>query len=641
MREAAQSAEGADEIEQSGAPWFLLHETGLEPGRLLELFGENEALAFTPYADREEIPDGANVLLSLADEQIRDLAQTAVARRWCVGLLPHPEARRAMAALGVRGGAVELIQRYREAEVFEADAVTCNGELVFSSVVIGEVLGLRPGNLQQPQTGWSMFLGALRGLGQLRLSPYRLTTAKEKTVSLAALGLVAMGNTQSDMMVRSYENHIGINDGRVSLLALAPRSVLGFVHFLLQVMLPGWRSAARLPRSVALVQSSTLVLESQHGMDYLLDGKPVSATRIEFGLMEGRLRLLPGPALRGSAATSPSVDRESVKLNDIPTGEGAGEMAGKALPLFSHATEEEYRELFLGLRDSATASAPYQVLMVLSVLLALTGLYANSAPVIIGAMILAPLMSPVVSLAMGLARTQASLIQQSLRTLGIGIVWGLGVAVLFSLAMPLEIPTAEMSVRMHPTLLDLLVAIISGIAGAYASAREEIARSLAGVAIAVALVPPLSVAGIGLGWGDWDMAGGAALLFVANLGGIALAGSCTFLAMGFAPFHRARTGVGVTALIVCLIGVPLFAAFRHLVERDAIFERIPSGTIELAGTPVRVSGTGVDLAAPHRITVVLSSPEPLGPEHVDALKAVIQQRVGEPIVLEAELRLRR
>ena len=68
-------------------------------------------------------------------------------------------------------------------------------------------------------------------------------------------------------------------------------------------------------------------------------------------------------------------------------------------------------------------------------------------------------------------------------------------------------------------------AVISGVAGAYAHSREEIAKSLAGVAIAVALVPPLGVAGIGLGWADWDMAAGASLLLVTNLVGIALAAS--------------------------------------------------------------------------------------------------------------------
>ena len=78
--------------------------------------------------------------------------------------------------------------------------------------------------------------------------------------------------------------------------------------------------------------------------------------------------------------------------------------------------------------------------------------------------------------------------------------WGLGWAVAVAALSPLSIVTPEMAARMSPTLLDLFIAVISGVAGAYAFTRAEIAKSLAGVAIAVALVPPLSVMGIGLGW---------------------------------------------------------------------------------------------------------------------------------------------
>jgi uncharacterized hydrophobic protein (TIGR00271 family) len=283
--------------------------------------------------------------------------------------------------------------------------------------------------------------------------------------------------------------------------------------------------------------------------------------------------------------------------------------------------------------------------MVLSVLLALTGLYANSAPVIIGAMVLAPLMSPVVSLAMGLARTEPSLIQGSLRTLAIGVAWGLACGIVLAWIMPLEIPTAEMKVRMSPTLLDLLVAVVSGIAGAYAHAKEDIAKGLAGVAIAVALVPPLSVAGIGLGWADWSMAGGALLLLITNLVGIALAGSATFLVLGFAPFKRARAGLGVTLAIMLVISAPLYIAFTHLVEKDHILEQIrvqvPAGQVDLSGLAVSVTSIQVTLGDPHLVRVVLSSPERLDKTHVDELKNLISERIGQPILLEAQLNIRR
>lgn len=202
--------------------------------------------------------------------------------------------------------------------------------------------------------------------------------------------------------------------------------------------------------------------------------------------------------------------------------------------------------------------------------------------------------------------------------------------------MPLELPTAEMKARMSPTLLDLLIAVISGVACAYANAKEEIAKSLAGVAIAVALVPPLSVAGIGLGWGDWNMAAGASLLLVTNLVGIALAASATFLVLGFAPFKRARAGLGITLLILLVISAPLSLSFYHLVSRENILEHVPTGDIQLNGLLVHIERADVTLGQPALVSLVLSSEQNLQASHVDELKALISQELGAPIKIEVQ-----
>ena len=619
----------------------VLHDSKLDVERLQGDAADTPFLA-TPWADREAIEPGARVLLFLGDEQIRDLAPLALEKQWEVGLLPHPEAHRASTALGVKGRLAELLAFYRDSAVVEVDALVCNDELVFSSVVIGQVLALRPYDINRPQTNWSLVRGALKGLRELKLNPYKLETAKERTIHIAALGLVVVSQTQSSLIGRSFSEDLSITDGRLSMLALAPRSIFGYLAFLLRLLLPGRLSLSKLPASMALVQTNRLHIQAPQGTEYLLDGKPVHATEIEFSVLEQRLSLLPGPALNTRHEERASTDKETVRLNDMPVEEAARPLvATRHLPLFSHATEEEYRELFVALRASANATSSYQVLMVLSVLLALTGLYANSAPVIIGAMILAPLMSPVVSLAMGLARTEVGLIRTSVKTLAIGVAWGLGCAVLLAWAMPLDLPTDEMRSRMSPTLLDLLVAVISGVAGAYASAKEEIAKSLAGVAIAVALVPPLAVGGIGLGWGEWQMAGGALLLLLTNLVGIALAASATFLVMGFAPFERARRGLTVTLGILLVIAIPLYISFNHLVEKDRLLSQIPRGEMILAGAPVEVANVSVKAGDPWVVRVVLSSPQRLDHYHVEMLKQIISERAGYEVLVEAQFSVRR
>lgn len=618
---------------------YLLYDSSLEAVAAAELVVDS-GLVPLAWAERENIGVGQRVLLWLGDEQVRDLAPLAMEREWEIGLLPHPEARYACTALGVKGEAADLLEHYHSAPTVQADALMCNGELVFSSVVIGRVLTLRPYDINRPQTGWSMLRGALRGLGSLGLKAFRLTTAKQQEINMAALGLVAVGHSQSSLVGRRFDDDLGSADGRLSLLALAPRSVLSYLWFMLHLLLPGKISLSSLPRSLGLIQSNYIKLEGE-GFEYLVDGKPVHANELELQVMAGKLRLLPGPVLDLQAEGPLNSDRETVRLNQIPVDAGARALVDKHLPLFNHASEDEYRELFRSLRDNARPSSSFQVLTVLSVMLALAGMYANSAPVIIGAMILAPLMSPIISLAMGLARSEPNLIRDPLKTLAVGIAWGLGCAVLLAWVMPFDIATDEMKSRMSPTLLDLFIAVISGMAGAYAHAKEEIAKSLAGVAIAVALVPPLSVAGIGLGWGDWAMARGALLLLTTNLVGIALAASVTFLVLGFAPFKRARMGLGVSLVLVAVISAPLYIAYDHLVEKSQLQQRVPSGELVLLDQVVQVGRVRVQLVEPPLVSVIVSSPDRLDNAHIDELKRIISSEVGQKVQLEAQLNIRR
>ena len=622
------------------AELYLIHDGTLEVQRLRELV-HGKKLIDVEWRLRESVPAQSRVLLFLGDEQVRDLVSLAVERQWEVGLLAHREAGHATRTWGVSGGIEQLTRHYMGVEAIDADVLTCNDQVVLSSVVIGEVLSLEPYDAARPPTRRRMFMTATKAMKDLRLRSYSLTTGKEQKIGLAALGLVVMEQTQSSLIGRSFSEMLSISDGRLTMLLFAPRSVAAYFWFLIRLLLAGRISLSRLPASVGLIISDRVVIESSRGLDYSLDGKPVSAKSIEFRSQEQKLRLLPGPALLVSDGQNHKKGRATIRLQHLPVEEEALQFLTEPLPLFNHASEAEHRDLFVSLRDSASISSAYLVLMVLSVLLALTGLYANSAPVIIGAMILAPLMAPIISLAMGLARTEATLIRNSLGTLGAGVGLGLICAVIVAWIMPLEQLTAEMRGRISPTLLDLSVAIISGIAGAYAHAKEEIAKSLAGVAIAVALVPPLSVAGVGVGWGDWSVARGAFLLFTTNLVGIAMAASLTFLVMGFAPFKLAKKGLAITLLLVAIISGPLYVAFVDLVEQGRMMQRIPAGELVLAGQPVGMRVVKIRNGETPLVRVELSSPQRLDESHVDALKKLIVEQMGQAVILEAQLNLKR
>jgi hypothetical protein len=222
-----------------------------------------------------------------------------------------------------------------------------------------------------------------------------------------------------------------------------------------------------------------------------------------------------------------------------------------------------------------------------------------------------------------------------------GIAAALTCAIVMAWLMPIESLTTEMQSRLTPTLLDLAVAVVSGMAGAYAHAKEEIAKSLAGVAIAVALVPPLSVAGIGVGWAEWEMAQGAFLLFITNIVGISLAATVTFLVLGFAPFRTATKGLTISLALMAVIAIPLYITFDKLVEQARIMDHIPRGQFELAGLQVRLRNVTVRAGTPPLVSLGMSSSQRITEEHVDALKKLISERIGGPVYLEAQFYIRR
>lgn len=207
----------------------------------------------------------------------------------------------------------------------------------------------------------------------------------------------------------------------------------------------------------------------------------------------------------------------------------------------------------------------FTVMLTLSVLVAVMGLSADSAAVVIGAMLLAPLMQPVLATA---ACLSMSLVLRSMRSLvkvALATAWCIGIAYAISTILPDVALSDEVLARTRPDVRDLVVALAAGAAGAYATVRRDVSSSLPGVAVAVALVPPLGTVGISLEAGETDLAFGALLLYVTNLAAIIFAGVMVFIATGFVPPRRlANTGVQLLAAaviafgVVAAIAVPLF-----------------------------------------------------------------------------------
>ena len=231
--------------------------------------------------------------------------------------------------------------------------------------------------------------------------------------------------------------------------------------------------------------------------------------------------------------------------------------------------------------DRVASSRPtfgFFLLLITAATIASLGLIADSTAVVVGAMIVAPLMNPILSISFGSVTMDGCLIRRSLGTIALGVLVVLGTAFLIASFLPVNIVGREIMARTSPNLIDLGIAIAAGIAGAFSLTRSRVASSIAGVAIAVALVPPLCVVGIGMAVGSdvgssfgpaaegglgSRVAAGSFLLFLANLIGIELAASVTFLSQGYGSARKAWLSIALAVVLTCLIAGPLSGAFQE------------------------------------------------------------------------------
>jgi uncharacterized hydrophobic protein (TIGR00271 family) len=221
----------------------------------------------------------------------------------------------------------------------------------------------------------------------------------------------------------------------------------------------------------------------------------------------------------------------------------------------------------------------FAALMGFSAAIAAFGIQADSTAVVIGAMLVAPLMTPIMATSASMLMGWPTRALRSLALVGLGVVIVIGLSFVIARYAPglVELTAnSQITSRTSPTLLDLMIALAAGGAGAYAVSRPDVSDSLPGVAIAVALVPPLAVVGITLSAGEFGLAAGALLLFLTNLVGIILASGIVFVMVGFLPWSRMEANRAqlqrsmltvVTALLIIM--VPLALTGERILESAA------------------------------------------------------------------------
>ena len=223
----------------------------------------------------------------------------------------------------------------------------------------------------------------------------------------------------------------------------------------------------------------------------------------------------------------------------------------RMFPQLSRGDKISLIELF---EKNAKWNPDFIIMMGLATALAAFGLLQNSTPVVIGAMLVAPLMSPLIGSGFALVQGNLDLFRDSIKAMSYGVICGFLISFLLGFCTAEYELTLEVLARGNVNILDLSVALLSGMAAAYSMGRPELFATIAGVAIAAALVPPLAVVGIACASGVYWLAGASAVLLVTNLVAIILGAALVFRCLGVSGglTHSARP-IWASRIIIMLI----------------------------------------------------------------------------------------
>ncbi|MFA4983119.1 MAG: DUF389 domain-containing protein [Candidatus Micrarchaeia archaeon] len=305
-------------------------------------------------------------------------------------------------------------------------------------------------------------------------------------------------------------------------------------------------------------------------------------------------------------------------------------------------SQEEQDAVYGEISAGSRPSNEYFIMLVISALIATIGLLTNSVAVIIGAMLVSPLLIPVLGISLGAVKGDFALFYRAIEA----EAKGAAIVVCLVAALTLLIPTAgitsEIMLRTQPTPLDLLVALASGAAAAYALTKRNIGAALPGVAIAVAIMPPLCVVGIGFALKHAEIALGGGLTFLANVVAINFAASVVFWLMNFGAgwsfvkeketMRRLKT----SAALLLIISVPLawimWDSFSSATTKTAIDEVISSQIDGIEGA--RLVDYGFEWkGGAMSVSATIESSKYISSEKADEMRLALEKNLKAKVAL--------
>lgn len=308
-----------------------------------------------------------------------------------------------------------------------------------------------------------------------------------------------------------------------------------------------------------------------------------------------------------------------------------------------HIDQENKDRIYKNICTLSQPTFSFYMMVILSTIIASFGLLIGSTAVVIGAMLVAPLMGPIFGIGLGLSNGDQRLIKNAMASEIIGIILAVTIAVLIGL-IPIRLGlSSEILSRTQPTIYDIIIALFSGFAGAYAMVDEKIGAALPGVAIATALVPPLASCGICLALQQWSLAGGAFLLFFVNFLTIELAASTIYWFYGLIKLPENVTSIKaffrrfwLSLTILIFVAVFMTKSLQQIAFNRALSESLKKTITEqvAANTGASVS----DIRYQYSGTNLQVMAEVLTPQEIDAkqvaqIENTLQAKVNPDIHL--------
>lgn len=290
--------------------------------------------------------------------------------------------------------------------------------------------------------------------------------------------------------------------------------------------------------------------------------------------------------------------------------------------------------------EDGRMTSRYSFMVLMACAIAILGLLLSSPAVIIGAMLISPLMGPIMSLGFSLCVLDYKQMKKALEAIVIGFFLSITISLLIVTVSPLSDPTPEIMARTHPNLFDLLVAIFSGLAGGYATIKQK-GATIVGVAIATALMPPLAVVGYGIATGAWNIVQGSFFLFMTNLLAISLSVTALAKWYGFGSHNSPKYALWQTGMIFGIfvfLSIPLGLSLLNIAQQTYVTKTAKAEIrkhFETANS--RISNFSITFNKDGDIGVdCLVVTDAYSPEAENDLKGVLEQSIGKPVNLSLD-----